>query len=42
MILSFVVPELIFGVAMFFVFTVLFTSVHLGTSRRRWAWSPGT
>ena len=31
MILSFVVPELIFGVAMFFVFTVLFTSVHLGT-----------
>ncbi|MFI5064467.1 MAG: ABC transporter permease [Streptosporangiales bacterium] len=32
MILSFVVPELIFGVAMFFVFTVLFTSVHLGTA----------
>jgi spermidine/putrescine transport system permease protein len=31
MLLSFVVPELIFGVAMFFVFTVLFTSVHLGT-----------
>jgi len=31
MILSFVVPELIFGVAMFFVFTVLFTTVHLGT-----------
>ena len=31
MILSFVVPELIFGVAMFFIFTVLFTSVHLGT-----------
>jgi len=31
MILSFVVPELIFGVAMFFVFTQLFTSVHLGT-----------
>ena len=31
MILSFVVPELIFGVAMFFVFTVLFTQVHLGT-----------
>jgi spermidine/putrescine transport system permease protein len=31
MILSFVVPELIFGVAMFFVFTELFTSVHLGT-----------
>jgi spermidine/putrescine transport system permease protein len=32
MILSFVIPELIFGVAMFFVFTVLFTSVHLGTT----------
>jgi spermidine/putrescine transport system permease protein len=31
MILSFVIPELIFGVAMFFVFTTLFTSVHLGT-----------
>ena len=31
MILSFVVPELIFGVAMFFVFTILFTNVHLGT-----------
>ena len=31
MILSFVVPELIFGVAMFFVFTVLFTQVQLGT-----------
>jgi spermidine/putrescine transport system permease protein len=31
MILSFVIPELIFAVAMFFVFTVLFTSVHLGT-----------
>jgi spermidine/putrescine transport system permease protein len=31
MILSFVIPELIFGVAMFFVFTVLFTQVHLGT-----------
>jgi spermidine/putrescine transport system permease protein len=31
MILSFVIPELIFGVAMFFVFTALFTSVHLGT-----------
>ena len=31
MILSFVMPELIFGVAMFFVFTVLFTTVHLGT-----------
>jgi spermidine/putrescine transport system permease protein len=32
MILSFVIPELIFGVAMFFVFTVLFTNVHLGTT----------
>lgn len=32
MLLSFVIPELIFGVAMFFVFTVLFTSVHLGTA----------
>ena len=31
MILSFVIPELIFGVAMFFVFTALFTTVHLGT-----------
>jgi spermidine/putrescine transport system permease protein len=31
MILSFVIPELIFGVAMFFVFTSLFTSVGLGT-----------
>jgi spermidine/putrescine transport system permease protein len=31
MILSFVIPELIFGVAMFFVFTALFTEVHLGT-----------
>jgi spermidine/putrescine transport system permease protein len=31
MILSFVVPELIFGVAMFFAFTVLFSFVHLGT-----------
>jgi spermidine/putrescine transport system permease protein len=31
MILSFVIPELIFGVAMFFVFTSLYTSVHLGT-----------
>ena len=31
MILSFVIPELIFGVAMFLVFTVLFTTVHLGT-----------
>jgi spermidine/putrescine transport system permease protein len=31
MLLSFVIPELIFGVSMFFLFTVLFTSVHLGT-----------
>ncbi len=31
MLLSFVIPELIFGVAMFFVFTALFTYVHLGT-----------
>jgi len=31
MLLSFVVPELIFGVAMFFVFTVLFTAIPLGT-----------
>jgi len=31
MLMSFVIPELIFGVAMFFVFTVLFTTVHLGT-----------
>jgi spermidine/putrescine transport system permease protein len=31
MILSFVIPELIFGVAMFFLFTALFTSVGLGT-----------
>ncbi|HEY1617077.1 MAG TPA: ABC transporter permease [Streptosporangiaceae bacterium] len=30
MILSFVVPELIFGVAMFFVFTRLFTGIQLG------------
>jgi spermidine/putrescine transport system permease protein len=32
MILSFVIPELIFGVAMFFVFTELFTTVQLGTT----------
>ena len=31
MILSFVIPELIFGVAMFFVFTRLFKTVGLGT-----------
>jgi spermidine/putrescine transport system permease protein len=33
MILSFVIPELIFGVALFFVFTTLFSSVGLG----KWA-----
>jgi len=31
MIFSFVIPELIFGVSMFFVFTVLFSFVQLGT-----------
>ena len=31
MIFSFVIPELIFAVALFFVFTQLFTSIHLGT-----------
>jgi spermidine/putrescine transport system permease protein len=31
MILSFVIPELIFGVAMFFTFTILFRGVGLGT-----------
>jgi spermidine/putrescine transport system permease protein len=31
MLLSFVVPELIFGVAMFFVFTSLFSGIGLGT-----------
>jgi spermidine/putrescine transport system permease protein len=31
MILSFVIPELIFGVAMFLLFTVLFRAVSLGT-----------
>jgi spermidine/putrescine transport system permease protein len=31
MILSYVIPELIFGVSMFFVFTTLFSAVHLGT-----------
>ena len=31
MILSYVVPELIFGVSMFIVFTTLFSTVHLGT-----------
>jgi spermidine/putrescine transport system permease protein len=31
MIMSFVIPELIFGVAMFFVFTRLFTTVGLGS-----------
>jgi spermidine/putrescine transport system permease protein len=32
MVFSFVIPELIFGVALFFVFTTLFTKVHLGTT----------
>jgi spermidine/putrescine transport system permease protein len=31
MILSYVIPELIFAVSMFFVFTTLFSTVHLGT-----------
>jgi spermidine/putrescine transport system permease protein len=31
MVFSFVIPELIFAVALFFVFNTLFTSVHLGT-----------
>jgi spermidine/putrescine transport system permease protein len=31
MIFSYVIPELIFGVAMFFLFTQLFTFIHLGT-----------
>ncbi|HYK31275.1 MAG TPA: ABC transporter permease [Streptosporangiaceae bacterium] len=31
MLLSFVIPELIFGVAMFFVFTTLFSRIGLGT-----------
>jgi spermidine/putrescine transport system permease protein len=31
MILSYVVPELIFGVALFYVFTQLFTAIQLGT-----------
>jgi spermidine/putrescine transport system permease protein len=31
MVFSFVIPELIFGVALFFVFNTLFTQVHLGT-----------
>ncbi len=32
MVFSYVIPELIFGVAMFFLFTQLFTSIHLGTA----------
>jgi spermidine/putrescine transport system permease protein len=32
MVFSFVIPELIFGVALFFVFNTLFTSIHLGTT----------
>ena len=31
MIFSYVIPELIFGVALFFLFTQLFTAIHLGT-----------
>jgi spermidine/putrescine transport system permease protein len=31
MLLCYVIPELIFGVSMFFVFTTLFSTVHLGT-----------
>jgi spermidine/putrescine transport system permease protein len=31
MIFSYVIPELIFGVALFFLFSELFTSIHLGT-----------
>jgi spermidine/putrescine transport system permease protein len=31
MVFSYVIPELIFGVAMFFLFTELFKSIHLGT-----------
>ena len=31
MVFSYVIPELIFAVALFFLFTQLFTSVHLGT-----------
>ena len=32
MILSYVIPELVFGVSMFFLFTTLFSTVHLGTT----------
>ena len=32
MVFSYVIPELIFAVAMFFLFTQLFTSIHLGTA----------
>jgi spermidine/putrescine transport system permease protein len=31
MVFSYVIPELIFAVALFFLFTQLFTSIHLGT-----------
>jgi spermidine/putrescine transport system permease protein len=31
MVFSYVIPELIFGVALFFLFTQLFTFIHLGT-----------
>ncbi len=32
MVFSYVIPELIFGVALFFLFTQLFKSIHLGTA----------
>jgi spermidine/putrescine transport system permease protein len=32
MVFSFVIPELIFGVALFFVFNTIYTSIHLGTT----------
>jgi spermidine/putrescine transport system permease protein len=32
MVFSYVIPELIFGVALFFLFTQLFTAIHLGTA----------
>ena len=32
MVFSYVIPELIFGVALFFLFTQLFTFIHLGTA----------
>ena len=42
MILSFVIPELIFGVAMFFVFTKLFTDRAWVRLPKSSPWSPGT